>query len=270
MKHARNDGPDMAFRLARRLVATVADDMSTPQRVVAGIVAALVGISPFGAWSEVEAQADPLVAGMPVEVGPFEVTVVKAATADELSYIVPEPGNHLLAVVADVTNTSDVPEYGVTLTGAIPAPEDVGIVPETPLDELGADLGTDLGAEADAGDASDGDADPSADPSASADPEEPAEPKLPSATVLRVEDATSVSIFNPGVTHRVALIWEQSGDWSGGSIALDILELEWIDESAVSLDNSYWLTGETAAFHGEIPVDTDQPEAGTSDEAGQA
>lgn len=251
----------MAFRLARRLVATVADDMSTPQRVVAGIVAALVGISPFGAWSEVEAQADPLVAGTPVEVGPFEVTVVKAATADELSYIVPEPGNHLLAVVADVTNTGEVPEYGVTLTSAIPAPEDVGIVPETPLDELGADLG----AEADAGDAPD--ADPSADPSASAEPAEPEEPKLPSATVLRVEDATSVSIFNPGVTHRVALIWEQSGDWSGETISLDILEPEWIEESALSLDNNYWLPGETVTFHGEIPVDTDQPEA---DEAGQA
>jgi hypothetical protein len=253
MKHARNDGPDIAFRLARRVVATVADDMSTMQRVGAGVVAALVAITPFGAWSEVEAQADPLVTGTPVEVGPFEVKVVRVATVDEFAYLVPKPGNHLLGVVAEVTNTGEVPEYRATLGQAFPAPQNVGIVTKAALDELGADTAPDGSADPDLG-ASD-------------------EAELPPATILSAKDGTTISIFNPGVTHRVALIWEQSGKWSGKTIPLDVIELEWIEESAVSLDNNYWLPNEVA-YHGRIPVDAGKPgagsnESGASAEAGQ-
>lgn len=231
MKHARNAGPDIAFRLARRVVSTVADDMSTTQRVVAGAVAALVGISPFGAWNKVEAQAEPLTAGTPVEVGPFEVTIEKAATADELGYLVPEPGNQMLAVVANVTNTGEVPEYSSQIGEAIPAPENVGIIPT--------------------GEAPDG-ADPSASPS-------PDETELPSASVVNIEDGTSISILNPGLTYRVALIWEQSGTFSGDEIPLRIMELEWIEESAGSLDNEYWLLLDEVAFAGQIPVEPAKP-----------
>ncbi|GAA4721936.1 hypothetical protein APR04_001431 [Promicromonospora umidemergens] len=224
MKHARNAGPDLAFRLTRRVVTAVADDMSTTQRVGAGAVAALVAISPFGAWSEVEVQADPLTGGVPVEVGPFEVTVEKAATADELGHLVPQPGNHMLAVVADVTNTGDVPEYGVTLSSAIPAPQDAGIVPE-----------------------------------------EPGKPKLPSATIINIEDGTSISILNPGVTHRVALIWEQSGEWSGTELPLEVVELEWVEEDPLGLDDGHWFANEIA-FQGEIPVKPAAPEASAGEQ----
>jgi hypothetical protein len=256
MKHARNDGPDLAFRLGRRLVAAVVDDMSTVQRVGVGTVAALVAVSPFGAWNEVEAQADPLTAGTPVEVGPFEVTIEKAATADELGYLVPEPGNHMLAVVANVTNTGEVPEYSVTLGNAIPAPENVGIVPEEPLADLGTGTGT-RDAETEA--PSDGEgASPSADPSASPSP---GEPELPSASIVNIEDGTSLSIFNPGLTYRVALIWEQSDRFSDDVIPLRIMELEWIEESAGSLDNEYWLPLDEVAFTGQIPVEPAKPAA---------
>jgi hypothetical protein len=261
MKHARNAGPDLAFRLSRRVVTAVADDMSTTQRVGAGVVAALVAISPFGAWSEVEAQADPLTAGTPVEVGPFEVTVVRAATADELGHLVPQPGNRMLAVVADVTNTGDVPEYGVTLSSAVPAPRDAGIVPEEPLTGLGADSATDGGA----GAATDEEVDPSADPSPGASPGEPGasdEPQLPSATIVNIEDGTSISILNPGVTHRVALIWEQSGAWSGTELPLELVELEWVEEDPLGLDDGHWFPNEIA-FQGQIPVEPATPEAGT-------
>lgn len=247
MKHARNDGPDIAFRLARRVVSTVADDMSTTQRVVAGSVAALVGISPFGAWNKVEAQAEPLTAGTTVEVGPFEVTIEKAATADELGHLVPEPGNQMLAVVANVTNTGEVPEYSSQISEAIPAPEDVGIIPEAPLGESGAVTEATPGT----GEAPDG-ANPSASPS-------PDETELPSASVVNIEDGTSISILNPGLTYRVALIWEQSGTFSGDEIPLRIMELEWIEESAGSLDNEYWLLLDEVAFAGQIPVEPAKP-----------
>jgi hypothetical protein len=247
MKHARNGGPDMAFRLGRRLIAAVADDMSTVQRVVAGVVAALVGISPFGAWSEVEAKADPIVAGTPVEVGPFEVTIVKAATADELAYLVPAPGNHLLAVVADVTNTGEVPEYTSTFGQAIPAPKDAGIIPQVPIEDLGAEPS----------------AAPSTEPSASAAPEEPEEseePELPSAKVFNVEDGTEFRFLNPDVTYRVALVWEQSGEYSEKTVPLEMVELEWVEDDPQGLDDGHWFPNEVI-LQGQIPLNPAKPAA---------
>jgi hypothetical protein len=262
MKHARNDGPDIVFRLGRRVVSAVVDDMSTVQRVGVGVVAALVAVSPFGAWGEVQAQADPITTGTPIEVGPFEVTIEKAATADELGYLMPKPGNHMLAVVANVTNTTDVPEYSGKLGEAIPAPENVGIIPEVPLGDLGAVTEPDAGT----GTTSDG-GDPSADPSASPSPGGPEKPKLPSASIVNIKDGTSTSILNPGLTYRVALIWEQSDTFSGNEIPLRIMGLEWIDESVGSLDNEYWLPLDEVAFAGQVPVEPAKPAADA--EAGQ-
>ncbi|PUB29928.1 hypothetical protein C8K30_102306 [Promicromonospora sp. AC04] len=257
MKHARTGGPDIAFRVGRRVVSAVADDMSTMQRVGAGVVAALVAVSPFGAWNKVEAQADPIVAGTAIEVGPFDVTVLRAVMADELGYLAPAPGNHMLAVVADVVNTSDVPELSATLGSAVPAPEGVGIVAADPFAGLDTDLGTDPGtgtepgADGGAATSTDPAAEPSADPSAGSDEAE--EPELPSANILNVKDATSTGVLNPGVTYQIALIWEQSGEWEGDEIPLKMLELSWIEESRLTLDNGYWLPADVA-FEGPIRV----------------
>ncbi|WP_423462350.1 hypothetical protein ACO229_17915 [Promicromonospora sp. MS192] len=280
MKHARSDGPDLAFRIARRVVSAVVDDMSTVQRIGVGVVGALFAVTPFGAWSAAEARTDPLTTGAPVEVGPFEVTIEKAATADELGYLVPAPGNHMLAVVANVTNTGEVPEYSVTLSNAVLAPEGVGIVPEEPLGDLGFGDGatpddgaasddsaaSDDGATAGDGTAPSDDAASDADPSASPSP---AEPELPSATIVNIEDGTTRSILNPGVTYRVALIWEQSGDWSGSTIPLELVELEWIEEDPFGLDDGHWTPNEVA-FRGDIAVEPAKPAAGAGqDAAGQ-
>lgn len=236
MKHARNGGPDIAFRVGRRVVSAVADDMSTMQRVGAGVAAALVAVTPFGAWSKVEAQADPVVAGAAIEVGPFDLTVVRAVKTGDLGYLTPAPGNHMLALVVDVTNTSDVPEYSSTLGSAIPAPKGVDVVPQESLTDLAADLGTDLGTDAEA------EAEPGAEPSASASPEPEAgagaeeEPELPPATIVNVADATTVRILNPGVTYQVALIWQQSDEFTGDEIPVEVVGLDWIDESRLTLD----------------------------------
>ena len=247
MKHARNGGPDIAFRVGRRVVSAVADDMSTMQRVGAGVAAALVAVTPFGAWSKVEAQADPVVAGTAIEVGPFDVTVVRAVKTGDLGYLTPAPGNHMLALVVDVTNTSDVPEYSSTLGSAIPAPKGVDVVPQESLTDLAADLGTDPGAEADA--------EPGAEPSPSASPgsEAEEEPELPAASIVNVADATTMRIFNPGVTYQVALIWQQSDEFTGDEIPVEVVGLDWIDESRLTLDNGYWLPGEVA-FQGDVPL----------------
>ncbi|HEV6954502.1 MAG TPA: hypothetical protein VKY86_14805 [Promicromonospora sp.] len=265
MKHARNDGPDLAFRLGRRVVAAVVDDMSTLQRVGVGVAGALVALTPFGAWSEAQAHADPLTPGTAVEVGPFEMTVEKAAVADELGWLVPEPGNHMLAVVVNVTNTGDVPEYSATLGSTVPAPRGVGIVPEEPLGGLGEDLlaepDASIGEETEAGPADDTTDD-------SAGTEDAGEPDLPSPTVVNIADGTSRSVLNPGVPYRLALIWEQSGDFAGESIPLEIIGLDWIEEDLTGLDDGHWSVGEVA-FAGDVAVEQAR---GTDDDAdaGQA
>lgn len=254
MKHARNDGPDLAFRLGRRVVTAVVDDMSTVQRVGVGVAGALVALTPFGAWSEAQAQADPLIPGTAVEVGPFELTVEKAAVADELGWLVPEPGNHMLAVVVNVTNTGDVPEYSTTLADAVPAPRGVGIVPEEPL----GDLGGDLLAEPDAAIGTEPEPDAAPDTPAGTAPADPSpapeDPELPSPTVVNIADGTSRSALNPGVPYRLALIWEQSGDFAGASVPVEIAGLDWVEEDFAGLDDGHWSVGEVA-FAGDVAVE---------------
>ncbi|WP_020016259.1 hypothetical protein [Promicromonospora sukumoe] len=252
MKHARNGSPDIAFRVGRRVVSAVADDMSTMQRVGAGVVAALVAVTPFGAWSKVEAQADPVVAGTAIEVGPFDLTVVRAVKTGDLGYLTPAPGNHMLALVVDVTNTSDVPEYSSTLGSAIPAPRGVDVVPQESLTDLATNLDTDLDTDPGAGAGTE----PGAEPSPSASPEdesEAEEPELPPASIVNVADATTMRILNPGVTYQVALIWQQSDEFTGSEIPVEVVGLDWIDESRLTLDNGYWLPGEVA-FQGDVPL----------------
>ena len=122
-------------------------------------------------------------------------------------------------------------------------------MPEEPLEDLGADAGAVTGDPAVPG----GDAGSSAEPSASPPPGEPEDLELPSATIVNIEDGTSMSILNPGVTHRVALIWEQSGTWSGTELPLEVVELEWVEEDPLGLDDGHWFANEVA-FQGQIPV----------------
>lgn len=130
MKHARTAGADILARLLQGVADVVVDGMSTTQRVVGAAIAGVFALTPFGAWDPVVTEPEPLVAGEAIEVGPFDLTVVRAATAGDLGVIKPEGhGNRLFAVVVDVTNGGDVPEYGVTLADAIPPPADAGIVP---------------------------------------------------------------------------------------------------------------------------------------------
>ncbi|MFE7509349.1 hypothetical protein [Promicromonospora sp. NPDC057488] len=267
MKHARNGGPDIAFRVGRSVVSAVAYDMSTVQRVGAGVAAALVALTPFGAWSKVEAQADPVVAGTAIEVGPFDLTVVRTVKTGDLGYLTPAPGNHMLAVVADVTNTSDVPEYSSTLGSAIPAPRGVGVVARDPLAGLDTDLdtGTGTGTEPSAEPSTEPSAEPSASASPSSSPEAEEEPELPSATIVNVADATNIRIFNPGVTYQVALIWEQSDEFTGDEIPVEVVGLNWIDESRLTLDNGYWLPGDVA-FQGDVPLKDNTDRTGAQED----
>lgn len=129
MKHSRTVGPGGLTRVVHGVADVVVDRMSATQRVAVGAVAGLFAVAPFGAWAPVVTEPEPLVTGEAIEVGPFEVTVLRAVTADDLGVLSPrEEGNHLLAVVVEVFNTGETPAYPVTLTNAFPAPADAGIV----------------------------------------------------------------------------------------------------------------------------------------------
>lgn len=224
MRHARVTGGGLAGLVGA---------LSPGQRLAAGAGAALVGLTPFGAWETADVALDPVVVGEAFEAGPFEVTVVRAVVAEDLGYLQAEEGNRLLALVADVTNTTDAPAYPATLVSALGTPPDAGIVrPESILDEPGT----------------------------------PASDKPVLASILAVEDATLIDIANPGVTYRLAFVWEQGPDAPRDAVTVEVREVLWIEESATGLDDDYWLALDEVVRRGEIPI-TDADEATEEDEA---
>ncbi|WP_125773766.1 hypothetical protein [Antribacter gilvus] len=142
MKHARNADADLVLRLLHAVADAVVDGMSTTQRVVVGGIAGVFALTPFGAWDAVVVEPEPLVAGEEIEVGPFDLTVVRAVVADELGFVKPlEEGNRLLAVVVEVSNQGEKPAHQGTLVDAIPPPADAGIVPRDTQELLPTVLG---------------------------------------------------------------------------------------------------------------------------------
>lgn len=208
--------PAKAARHARRRAGI---HVSAGQRSAAvGAVLALA-LVPTGVYQDEEPEPEPLVAGETVLVGPLEVTIRQVTVIPELGYLIePEGGNRVLAVVADVTNTSDVPVVGVTLTDALPAPADGAVAPPTAYTRVD-------------------------------------EADRPIPSLVRAVDGTDPSPFSPGLTHRVVLAWEQEAGWDGNSVTLEIDVVEWIEESVLRLDNEFWLETGDGAYSGVFPVE---------------
>lgn len=206
-------------RGARHARPRAGTSLSPAQRSAAAGAVVALALIPTGAYGQAaDPQPEPLVAGETVQVGPFEVTIRQVTLIPELGYLVqPEGGNRVLAVVADVTNTSDLPEVGATLTDALPAPTDGGVAATatTRVDEEGSPL----------------------------------------PSLVRAVDGTDPSPFSPGLTHRVVLAWEQEAGWDGSTVTLEIDGVEWIEKGALRLDNGFWLETGGVAHSGVFPVE---------------
>lgn len=228
MKHARSADADLVVRLLHGVADAVVDGMSTTQRVAAAAIAGVFALTPFGAWDPVVTEPEPLGAGEAIEVGPFELTVVRAEVTDELGFLTPQEGNRLLAVVVDVTNVSDRPEYGVLLARIFPTPTAEGIAPR------GSPFGESAGSE-----------------------ETTEEPRLPDPTILAADDGTNLDSINPGISYRVALVWEQQLDQAQDEVTLDVAELTWIEEDTTfGMDDQRWFAYGEVLYRGPVTVQT--------------
>ncbi|HSX69235.1 hypothetical protein [Nocardioides sp.] len=110
--------------------ATFVKGRPRSQQLVGGGLALALLTAPFGGFESVSASTllGSIEIGVPMQVGPFEVTLEKVVTVPDLApTVTPEPGRKLLVVVASVENTGNRP-WGVrVLTDALPAPADGGI-----------------------------------------------------------------------------------------------------------------------------------------------
>lgn len=217
MKHARNAAPGLSG-VARNLFAS----LGTTGKVVTGAVAAVLAATPFGAWNAVADDAVPLSAGTPVEVGPYEVLIEKVVSTRTLGDVRPlDPADKLLVVVAEVTNTSDLPAHAYQLADIVPAPVGAGVV-----DREGR---------------------PVADDVATGD--------RPLPDRYNIADAGDLDVVNPGVTYRVALVWNQDGDAAPATARVDLAGLDWIDEGFAGLDDEYWLPTDEITHSGRFDVE---------------
>ncbi len=93
----------------------------TSQKVGGGVAAALLASAPFGGLAAVEAPTtEPLRLDQAFRVGPYEIVIDKVVELPDLKpAISPEEGQRVIVLDATVTNTTDRPDYSVTLTNHI-------------------------------------------------------------------------------------------------------------------------------------------------------
>ncbi|GAB3165859.1 hypothetical protein GCM10027059_24020 [Myceligenerans halotolerans] len=223
MKHARNAAPGL-IGVAQNLFAS----LGPTGKVVSGALAAVVAATPFGAWNAVANDAIPLAADTPVEVGPYEVVIEKVVSMDALGDVQPrDPADKLLIVVAEFTNTSEVPARGHQFADIVPAPVGAGVVDDESLPVP--------------------------------DDVEPGDRPLPAR--YNIADTGEIDVINPGMTYRVALVWNQDGDIAAETARVDLAELMWIEEGFAGLDDEYWLPRDEVTHSGMFDVEPPKSQA---------
>lgn len=227
MKHARNAAPGLVG-VAQNLFSS----LGATGKVLSGVLAAVVAATPFGAWNAVANDAIPLVADAPVEVGPYELVIEKVVSTETLGEVEPrDPADKLLIVVAQLTNTSDEPARVRQLSDIVPAPAGAGVV-----DRESQLVPDDV---------------------------EPGERPLPER--YNIADAGDLDVINPGVTYRVALVWNHDGDSTATTASVDLAELIWIEESFAGLNDEYWLPTDEVTHSGVFDI---EPPKSQADDAG--
>ncbi|MBL0886844.1 hypothetical protein [Myceligenerans indicum] len=229
MKHASSAAPGL-IGVARNVFAA----LGTTGRVIAGLAAAVLAATPFGAWNAVANDAMALTADTPVDVGPYTVTIEKVVSAKALGDVrALDPEDRLLIVVAQVTNTSDRPANAQQLTDIVPAPVGGGVV-----DTGGMPV-----------------------------PDSAGPGERPAPDRYNIADAGELDVINPGVTYRVALVWNQAGDARPAEVRVDLAGLTWIEEGFAGLDDEYWLPADEVTHSGMFDVEPPRSEAATGPDA---
>lgn len=221
--------PDLRAR-ARASGSTVARRvLDQPLRRIGlgGAVVLLAVTAAFGGLQE-QTQDGPevLTVDAAVEVAPFELTVHRVVwTTDLPGQYLSEDGNRWVGVVATVRNTSDVGVLGVTLRDALTLSDVEGLVTEP---------GTLV-------------------------------PGVTSSSIALLEDGSSLSPVQPGLTYEAAFLFEQDGSVAPPTTATVLLQRHtW---RAGSLDPTLTWWDPTMTLRGELDV---REAASDADEDGDA
>jgi len=160
-------------RASGSLVARRALDQPLRRIGIGGAVVLLAVTAAFGGLREQEEDGPEVLAvDVPVEVPPFELTVHRVVWTTELPNQYPsDKANRWVGVVATVRNTSDVGVYGSTLSDALTL---------TDVDGLVEPLGLQV-------------------------------PGTRAMSVVLLEDGSSLTPVQPGLTYEVAFLFEQDG-----------------------------------------------------------
>ena len=69
-----------------------------------------------------------------------------------------------------------------------------------------------------------------------------------------VEDSTTMSSFNPGLTYRLALTYTTSGPWQGDEVTVSTTLVEFREEDKQTLDPNAWVARDKIQGRGTLPL----------------
>ncbi|NUU17897.1 hypothetical protein HP550_11620 [Cellulomonas humilata] len=208
--------PDLRAR-ARQSGSTVARrvlDQPLRRIGIGGAVALLAVTAAFGGLQE-QAQDGPevLAVDAAVEVAPFELTVHRVVwTTDLPGQYLSEDGNRWVGVVATVRNTSDAGVLGVTLRDALTLTGVDGLVKEPGV----------------------------------------LVPGVTSTSIALLEDGSSLSPVQPGLTYEAAFLFEQDGSVAPPTTATVLLQQHTWRKGSLDPTVTWW--DPTTALRGELDV----------------
>ncbi|WP_146925260.1 hypothetical protein [Cellulomonas xylanilytica] len=205
--------PDLRARAraSGSLVARRALDQPLRRIGIGGAVVLLAVTAAFGGLREQEKDGPEVLAvDVPVEVAPFELTVHRVVwTTDLPGQYLTDDGNRWIGVVATVRNTSDAGVLGVTLTDTLTLDDVDGLVQEPSV----------------------------------------LVPGVEASAIALLEDGSSLSPVQPGLTYEAAFLFEQDGSAAPPTSATVLLQRQtWgvgiLDETVSWRDPVTTLRGE--------------------------
>lgn len=220
--------PDLRARARQSgsKVARRALDQPLRRIGIAGAVVLLAVTAAFGGLQE-QTQDGPEVLELdaPVEVAPFELTVHRVVWTTELpGQYLTDEGNRWVGVVATVRNTSDAGVLGVTLKDALTL---------TDVDGLVQKPGTLV-------------------------------PGVEASSVAVLEDASTLSPVQPGLTYEAAFLFEQDGSVAPPTSATVLLQRHTWRSGTLDPTVTWW--DPTTTLRGELDVREAQSDAAEGDE----
>ena len=208
--------PDLRARAraSGSLVARRALDQPLRRIGIGGAVVLLAVTAAFGGLRE-QTQDGPevLAVDVPVEVAPFELTVHRVVwTTDLPGQYLSDDGNRWVGVVATVRNTSDAGVLGVTLQDALTLTDVDGLVQEP-----GALV-----------------------------------PGVRATSIALLEDGSSLSPVQPGLTYEAAFLFEQDGSAAPPTSATVLLQRHTWRSGSLDPTVTWW--DPTTTLRGELDV----------------